>query len=165
MPPPAAAIFSVLLILTGGAKLRRPRDTARALSATGIPFPLAATYVLAWAEVVIGTASIVTGSAAALGAQAALYGLFLVWVVVALARDIPIASCGCLGRDDTPPHTGHLVLNAAGVAGSILGASLGSPPYGDALEVVAATVVAAAGAWLGWSVLGEGARVAALLRR
>lgn len=165
MPPPAAAIFSVLLILTGGAKLRRPRETARALSATSVPFPLATTYTLAGAEVAIGTASIVTGSTSALVAQTVLYGVFLGWVVVALVRNIPIASCGCLGRDDTPPHAGHAILNVIGVTSSILGASMGPSFYGGSLELAGATLVVVVGAWLGWSVLGEGARVAALLRR
>jgi len=36
-------------------------------------------------------------------------------------RHVPLKSCGCFGKEDTPPTTGHLVLNvaAAVVAGIV----------------------------------------------
>ena len=51
--------------------------------------------------------------------MAILYAGFGLFVALALYRRIPIASCGCFGKVDTPPSVLHLALNAAGLgAGS-----------------------------------------------
>jgi len=42
------------------------------------------------------------------------YLLLAAFVLAALLRHSPLQSCGCFGRDDTPPTIGHLVLNGAG---------------------------------------------------
>ena len=39
------------------------------------------------------------------------YLAFTVFVVVARARRLPIGSCGCFGKVDTPPSLVHVVLN------------------------------------------------------
>jgi hypothetical protein len=165
MPPPAAAIFSLLLILTGIAKLRRPNDTARALGAMNIPLPRVATGVVATVEVVVGTGALVLGSSLLIGLQAGLYALFLAWVAAALVKDVPIASCGCLGREDTPPYWGHVILNIFAVAASATAAITGQVPVAGLPELAAFLLVVVVGTSLGWIVLDEGARISGLVQR
>jgi uncharacterized membrane protein YphA (DoxX/SURF4 family) len=165
MPPPAAAIFSLLLIVTGIAKLRRPNDTARALAAMHLPFPGLLTRLVAIAEVAIGVGALVVGTPILFAAQALLYALFLGWVGAALAKGVPIASCGCLGREDTPPYVGHLILNGLGVLASVGAAITGTVPVDGLLEVIALLLLVAVGTALAWTVLDEGARISALVTK
>jgi uncharacterized membrane protein YphA (DoxX/SURF4 family) len=165
MPPPAAAIFALLLIVTGTAKLRRPTDTARALAAMRLPFPGLLTQLVAIAEVTIGVGGFVVGTSTLFAAQALLYALFLAWVATAIAKDIPIASCGCLGREDTPPYVGHLILNGFGVLASVGAAITGTIPVGGFLEVAALLLLVAVGTALAWAVLDEGARISTLVTK
>lgn len=152
-----AAIFSILLLITGAAKIRSPHDIARALGAFGLP-------VLASLGVTIGVVEIVVGATAMLmpamlWAQGALYAAFAVWVLLALRRDVPIASCGCLGKEDTPPTGGHLLMNlmAAGLSGAA--AREGGPVLLGGLAGVAQTAVVAGGVFLAYIVLTDGARL------
>jgi hypothetical protein len=39
------------------------------------------------------------------------YLAFAAFVVAALRRGTMVGSCGCFGREDTPPHVSHVVLN------------------------------------------------------
>lgn len=165
MPPPAAAIFSLLLILTGIAKLRRPNDTARALGAMNIPMPRVATGLLASMEVIVGAGALVLGSSLLLGVQAGLYTLFLAWVAAALVKEVPIASCGCLGREDTPPYWGHVILNVVAVAASATAAITGQVPISGFPELAAFLLVVVVGTALGWAILDEGARISGLVAR
>lgn len=155
----AGQIFSALLIVTGAAKLVRPVDTERALKALGTPFPGALTYGVAVTEVLVGSIVLVAPSGPMLALQAALYGAFLLWVLAALRSDVPIASCGCLGRDDTPPYWGHVGVNLGAVAASSLGAATAAQqPDFDVPGTIAAALVVAAGAVTAWFILGDGAR-------
>jgi hypothetical protein len=165
MPPPAAAIFSLLLIVTGVAKLRRPNDTARALAAMLLPFPGLLTRLVAIAEVAIGAGALVVGTPILFAGQALLYALFLGWVATALAKGVPIASCGCLGREDTPPYVGHLILNVFGVLASVGAAITGTMPVEGITEVVALLLLVVVGTALAWTVLDEGARISALVTK
>lgn len=165
MPPPAAAIFSLLLILTGIAKLRRPNDTARALRSMSIPVPRLTTALVASGEVVVGTGALVLGSSLFLAAQAGLYAVFLAWVATALVKDVPIASCGCLGRADTPPYWGHVILNGIGVVASAAAAISGEISVAGFPEMAALLLLVGIGTTLGWIVLDEGARISGLVTR
>jgi hypothetical protein len=71
--------------------------------------------------------SLLAGGALAGWAMAALYGGFGWFVAFALHRRIPISSCGCFGKVDTPPSVVHLFLNAAGLAGGLWAALSHSP--------------------------------------
>ena len=155
MPGLVAAIFSALLIATGITKVIRPADTTRAVRVMGLPWAPLGTRALGMVEVVVGALVLMTASPSALFAQTGLYLVFLGFVVIALRRDLPIASCGCLGRDDTPPYWGHVVLNLVG-AGASVGAALGGTiTWGDgALATVADVAIVATGAFLAWNVLG-----------
>jgi uncharacterized membrane protein YphA (DoxX/SURF4 family) len=162
MPPPAAAIFALLLIVTGIAKLRRPTDTARALAAMRLPIPGILTRLVAIAEVAIGVGALVVGTPILFAAQALLYALFLGWVATALAKGVPIASCGCLGRADTPPYVGHLILNAIAIFASAGAVLTGPVEVSGLLQLMAMTLPVLVGAALAWIVLDEGARISGL---
>ena len=45
-----------------------------------------------------------------------LYAGFTGFTVWALRRDVPLQSCGCFGKDDTPPTAIHVVYNAVATA-------------------------------------------------
>lgn len=158
---PGAAVFSVLLILTGIAKLRRPGDTSRALAALGFPNHRSTGFMIGLVEIGVGGAALMTGSRVALFGQGVLYASFAVWIGVALARDLPIASCGCLGTDDTPPYWGHLTLDIAAVVLSVAAAFTVSSPLfaGTTIELVGTTLLVGVGSFLAWLVIGPGARL------
>jgi uncharacterized membrane protein YphA (DoxX/SURF4 family) len=155
----AGQIFSVLLIATGAAKLARPIDTRRAIKAIGLPFPGAVTYGVAVTEVLVGSLALITGAGPVLAGQAVLYTAFLLWVIVALRSDVPIASCGCLGRDDTPPYWGHVLVDLVAVVASSAGAlTAAHRPIFDLPGTIAAFLVVLVGALMAWFILGDGAR-------
>lgn len=118
-----------LLVIAGVSKGIEPRATAGALLAMRLPSALPLVRVLGLAEVFIGVAVMVTGRAVASAALTAAYLGFGGFVAIALARHLPIGSCGCFGKDDTPPSLIHLALNAAGVAVGVATtlAPIGSP--------------------------------------
>ena len=123
------AIACVLLAGAGALKAVRPADTANALRSVGAPIGRRARLVLVRAfgatEVVVGVVALVTGNAAASALVAVSYAAFAGFVVVALRRDAPIASCGCFGKVDTPPSAVHVALDllftGVGVAAAITG--------------------------------------------
>jgi hypothetical protein len=43
------------------------------------------------------------------------FALFTMFVVVALVRHVPIGSCGCFGKVDTPPSLVHVGVNLGAV--------------------------------------------------
>ncbi len=47
------------------------------------------------------------------------YAAFAIFTVVALVRELPIDSCGCLGRLETPPGGRHLVVIGVALAGAL----------------------------------------------
>ena len=158
-------IFSGLLLVTGVSKAMRPHDTASAVRQLGLPATSLLIRLLAVGEIGVGVWVVATMSTVSLAAQSLLYGVFAVWTWAAIRSDTPLATCGCLGRPDTPPYGGHLAINVIGVVVSFsamftVGDALSDQPLG----VVAALVVVSAGVWLAWSIMGDGARVAELTR-
>jgi len=162
----AVATSAGLLVATGVGKLLRPHDTTRAIRQLGLPVPVGAVRLLAAAEMVVGGATVVTMAPMFILAQCLLYLSFTVWTVAALRTGAPISSCGCLGRDDTPPYPGHVAVNLIGVVGAA--AALLAPPTWaglGALEGTAAALLVGTGVWLAWQVLGVGAQAAGLVGR
>ena len=119
---PAAGPFAIaasLLVAGGLLKTARPGDTATALRQSGLP----ATPVLVRAggliEVGVGAAALVTGDRVAAILVALSYAVFAGFVAVALRRGTPLASCGCFGKEDSPPTRLHVVLTAAAAAAAV----------------------------------------------
>ncbi len=160
----AAAIFSLLLVATGLVKLLRPNDTARALSMLGIPAARPATLMIGAAEVTTGALALITASVPTLAAQSILYSAFLIWIGYALVKQVPIVSCGCIGRDDTPPYWGHLMLNGFAVIASLGSIGFGPVSPNGLIEATAHLLIVGIGAAMAWAVLGVGAQAAGQVR-
>jgi hypothetical protein len=120
-------LSAALLLVSGGAKLADPASTSGALRVSGLVSGSGVVYTLAVAEIATGAFSLLAGGTLAGWALAALYGGFGLFVAFALRRRIPISSCGCFGKVDTPPSVVHLFLNAAGLAGGVWAALSQSP--------------------------------------
>ena len=118
-------IAVALLALSGGSKFRDPEPTRGALRAAGLPSSRQAVLSLATAEVAVVVAVVVWPSPWAAGAVAVTYAAFAGFVAVALARRLPIQSCGCFGRADTPPGAVHLLVNLTAAASAALVAAVG----------------------------------------
>jgi Methylamine utilisation protein MauE len=113
-------ISGSLLVVSGIAKLADPAPTAGALRAANLPHRTWMARALGLAEVGLAATAIVFGGPAVLGV-AGMYLAFGVFVVVAIVADLPLASCGCFGKRDTPPTWAHVVYNAsAAVAAGIV---------------------------------------------
>ncbi|MDH4117635.1 MAG: DoxX family membrane protein [Acidimicrobiia bacterium] len=150
------AIGALLLITSGGAKLVDPEPTRGALRSAGLPSARPWVTVLALAEVVAGAFVLVSDWALPRMAVSALYLGFAAFAGWALVRDLPVQSCGCFGRTDTPPSIGHVVITvtiavSAGFAGSW------QPPLASAGEPQSLAVLGfgAVGAYLCYLMMAE----------
>lgn len=85
----------------------------------GVPVGATGVRVLAGLEMLLGAlALVVTSRALALGVAVS-YTVFAVFTVVALVRETPIDSCGCLGRLETPPSSRHLLVIGVALVGAL----------------------------------------------
>lgn len=132
-PMPALTIpalaAAALLALAGAQKLLDPTMTVGALRAMRVPSSPWLVRVGSAVELVLGVAATSVGGAALWGAVALSYVAFAVFVAAALRRGTMIGTCGCFGREETPPHWSHIVLNLglAGVAAATAVRSPGAP--------------------------------------
>lgn len=142
-------VACALLAAAGAAKVWKPAATAAALESAGLPRSPTLARGLGLAEIAIAIAGLAFGTALAAGAVAAAYLSFAVFVIMMLGRHDRQASCGCFGRDDTPPSVVHLVVNlaAAAIAVGVVLAPVGSlrsilagQPLGGATFVVYAAL-------------------------
>jgi hypothetical protein len=108
-------VVTLLLTAAGALKAYDPVNTVGALRKAGLRVPPVAVRIGGAIEVVIGVAAIVTGGTVAAALVALSYLLFLGFVVFALVRHIPIGSCGCFGKIDTPPSVVHVGLNVGAI--------------------------------------------------
>jgi hypothetical protein len=144
-----------LLIGAGADKVLRPESTSRALSAVGLPARRWLVRSAAFVELAIATAAAVTGGSVFAAAVALSYVGFAAFITLALVRKWPLSSCGCFGQVDTPPTSGHVVVNlaaaavaagaatsAAGGGTSLSGALRGQPVLGLPLIVLSGAVTA-----------------------
>lgn len=152
----SAAIFSLLLVVTGVAKVSRPHDVEKALTSLGLPRIPHAGSLLGVVEIIVGVGALF--APVLLLAQGLLYFLFAIWVGLALRADVPIASCGCLGRADTPPSLAHIVLDLVAVVVSVLAGIEGSGLSIElGLDGVAQLTVIGVGVYLAYVVLTDAA--------
>jgi hypothetical protein len=108
-------VAALLLVVAGVLKAFDPATTAGALRRAGVPAPGTAVRAGGVVEVVIGVVAIATGGTVAALLVAVSYTAFTGFVVMALARGIPVGSCGCFGKVDTPPSIVHVVVNAGAI--------------------------------------------------
>jgi hypothetical protein len=114
------AVAAALLAIGGAMKAYHPDDTANALRGVGLPGWPGLVRVGGVVEVVIGVSALVTGGTVSAALVALSYLGFLGFVLVALRRDVPIASCGCFGKVDTPPSRVHVGVNLVAVTSAII---------------------------------------------
>lgn len=163
----------VLLVAAGVAKVARPMDTARAVTAV-LPVPLRASRTLvrggAVAEAVLGAVALAHPSPVPAALVAASYLGFAGFVLVARARGGPLATCGCFGRPDTPATRTHAavtlgfavaaaVVAAADLTGWMTGHLAGQPWHG-----VPVVLLGLLCAWLAQLAMGRLAEVGAARR-
>jgi hypothetical protein len=143
-------IAAVVLALAGVRKLVDPESTRGALRQMGLPWRGPVVLLLAVAEVFTGVYAVVDGGSAAAWALFAWYAAFTVFVLVALRRSVPLASCGCLGKPDTPPSPAHLVVDGLFAAVAL---AVALDPYGG-LDDALADQPAAGIPLLAWVAIG-----------
>jgi hypothetical protein len=112
-------IAATLLAVGGVLKTARPTDTANALRAVGIPGGPLLVRVGGAAEAAVGLVALATGDRIPAVLLAASYAAFAAFVLIALGRGAPLASCGCFGKADTPPTRLHVILNAGAAAAGL----------------------------------------------
>jgi hypothetical protein len=120
-------IAAALLVLSGGSKIVDPAPTRGALAAAGLPAGAWTAPALGGVEIIAGLTGIALGSWAAASAGL-IYAGFGAFVIYALVRRLPIQSCGCFGKSDTPPTWTHVGFNLISAAGGIGIAFSGTAP-------------------------------------
>lgn len=128
MPLTAAPlwVFAALMVVAGAAKVVTPSPTMGAITASGFTVGRRHIQVLGITEVAVGVYTIIGGDVAGATAMLVFYVGFTLFVVNALVRDLPVASCGCFGQEDTPPTWIHVAITLLGAGTGI--AALISPP-------------------------------------
>ena len=126
-------VFAALLVVAGVAKVGAPAATVGALRSSNLPSSRPVVQALGAVETAVGAYAIVFGDWIAGVAIVLFYAAFSVFVANALVRGLPVASCGCFGKEDTPPTWIHIAITMLGMAAGVM--AIVSPP-GDVVEVV-----------------------------
>lgn len=107
---PVTAVM-ILLLVAGAQKVLDPSSTSGALRAARLPSSPILVRGLGSSEVATGVAFLVWGGPLPAAIGAVFYAGFAWFVINALARKLPISSCGCLGATETPPTMIHVAMN------------------------------------------------------
>lgn len=142
-----ATIALGLLAASGIAKLVDPTPTTGAMRSARLPSSHLLTYALGTLELFFAAAALVLGGIYTLGA-AILYAAFALFTFAALRNRIPLQSCGCFGRDDTPPTTMHVGFNIISASALVALPVLGLDPIPWDLDAVPLTL------FLGFAIIG-----------
>lgn len=164
-----AIVAAALLALAGAQKLLDPTMTVGALRALRLPASPVLVRLGSAAELVLGVAAVAIGGPVLWWAVAASYVAFAAFVVAALRSGTMIGTCGCFGREETPPHPTHVVLNGALAAVAVAAARTSSTPL-EALAdhpgtAVVVGALAALSLWLLYAAFVELPRTLAAGRR
>ena len=146
----AQAVATIALGLLGASGLTKvvdPEPTSGALSAARLPSSSNAARALGLVEVVVAVVGLAVGGLTLLVA-ALLYLGFAIFTLSALRRRIPIQSCGCFGRDDTPPTWTHVVYNVIASGALAWSFFLGRLPIDWALPPIELVL------WIGFAAIG-----------
>jgi Methylamine utilisation protein MauE len=108
-----ALTAALLLVFAGATKAVDPAMTAGALRALGLPSSKILVRLGAATELLLGLLAVIAGWVAVWWLVAASYLAFAAFVVAALRAGTMLGSCGCFGREDTPPHPLHVVIDVA----------------------------------------------------
>ncbi len=142
LPAAVSAIALGLLGAAGVAKTIDPVPTGGALRAARLPSQPWSVRLLGGTEVAASIVGLAFGGPWVSGA-ALLYLGFLTFTWLALRNVVPGQSCGCFGREDTPPSWIHVGYNLAGLIALVsVVVGDGSPIPWDAPMVEAALYLA-----------------------
>ena len=164
------AIAATLLAAGGVLKALRPGDTAHALRTLGLPGSTVLVRLGGLFEAAVGVAALAVGDRTSAVLVAVSYLAFTAFVVLALARDAPISSCGCFGKVDTPPSRVHVGINLAAVAAAAAvavspGVGLGHVLAGQPLAGVPFVLLLGCGVGLAYLALTSLPRTMTLVRQ
>ncbi len=153
-------VAALLLVAAGAAKAVDPTMTVGALRALGLPSAPLLVRAGALAEAVIGVLAVVVGGALWWSLVAASYLAFAAFVVLAMRSGSMVGSCGCFGREETPPHAVHVVLDLAlaGLVAAAVAQGAGAPLEAMLDDRGQGAVVAglgALGAYLAYAIIVE----------
>ncbi len=118
-----ALVAAILLSVAGAQKLLDPTMTVGALQALRLPSSALLVRAGSAAELLIGVLALAAGGPVLWALVAASYLAFSVVVVVALRSGSPLGTCGCFGREETPPHVVHVALNFGLATAAVLAAA------------------------------------------
>lgn len=119
-------LCALLLVVSGGNKLVDPEPTRGALRSAGLMSSKLVVVALGLWEIVAGATALAFGGATGGLLLFVTYAGFAGFVAWSLKKGLPIQSCGCFGRDDTPPTWGHVAVNSsAALAGLVIAATGG----------------------------------------
>ena len=118
---------ALLLLAAGAAKAADPTRTVGALRALGWPASPALVRAGAGAEALLGAAGLVVGGPVVAVLTAASYVGFAGFVAAALRSGVPVGTCGCFGRLDTPPRPRHVVVDLVLAAAALASLADGGP--------------------------------------
>ena len=137
-----ALVGALLLALAGSQKLLDPTMTVGALRALRLPSAPALVRAGSAGELAVGVSAIAVGGAGLWWLVSTSYLAFAAFVAAALRKGTMIGTCGCFGREETPPHPTHVALNLA-LAALAAANAVRSP--GSILEALADRPATAAG--------------------
>ena len=146
---PAIAL-ALVLGLAGAAKVLDPTMTVGAMRALHLPSSPTVVRLGAAAELAIAVAALTVAGPWPYLLVALSMLAFALFVATALRRGTMIGSCGCFGREDTPPHPIHVALDLGLAAVALVGATFPEAPLAlvaddlpDSIAVVVLAVVTA----------------------
>jgi hypothetical protein len=119
------AVVAVVVAFAACAKVLDPTTTVGALRAAGVAARDAMVRAGALVELGVALAVLVSGARVALVTLGLSYLGFTLFVVLALRSRRPLATCGCVGRADSPPSRIHVVLDALAAAVLVAAAVVG----------------------------------------
>jgi len=129
-----ATIALGLLGASGIAKLIDPDPTTGAMRAAHLPSSKSLTYLLGLIEVGSAILALAIGGPSVVVA-ALLYLGFTLFTFAAVQNRIPVQSCGCFGREDTPPNALHVAFNAVALISLVVVVWSGIPTIDWGLPV------------------------------
>ncbi len=109
-----STIALLLLAASGVAKVVDPNPTRGAMKAAGLPSSAMIARLLGAVEIIASVVGLALG-AWWIAPAALLYVGFTWFTLAAVRRRIPVQSCGCFGREDTPPSVIHVIYNVISV--------------------------------------------------
>jgi hypothetical protein len=118
-----ALVAAALLVLAGAQKVLDPASAVGALRALRLPAAPSLVRAGSALEMALGALAVTVGGPLLWAAVAGSYLAFSAFVLAAMRAGTMVGSCGCFGREDTPPDVVHIVANLALAAVAVVAAA------------------------------------------